>query len=187
MPNVCEEKYSKPYRGTYEGKTIPAEFFGMIANLDENLGKLEDFLAKQGLRENTILIYMTDNGTQSSQAKEIWNYHMRDKKTSVYEGGHRVPFFIRWLPQGNLSHGKGRNDLTQVQDLLPTLIELCGLKAKPDANFDGISLASLMKGKVDSLTGNWSSNTGSPVPPGILPSCCGTNGAWSTAVPLQSN
>jgi len=144
VPNVCPEKYSKPYVGEYEGKKIPDTFYGMIANLDENLGKLEAFLKARGLRENTLLIYMTDNGTQSSQAKEIFNAGMRDKKTSVYEGGHRVPCFVRW-PEGPLKHGRDVDTLTQVQDLLPTLIDLCALKADQPI-FDGDSLAGLLKG-----------------------------------------
>ncbi len=145
VPNICEKKYAEPYRGKHDGKPMPAEFYGMIANLDENLGKLEAFLEERGLRDNTLLIYLSDNGTQSNQAKEIFNAGMRDKKTSVHEGGHRVPCFVRW-PAGKLRHGTDIDDLTQVQDLLPTLIDLCGLK-RDDASFDGTSLARLLKGE----------------------------------------
>ena len=151
VPNVCPEEFSEPYVGNHEGKPIPAEFYGMIANIDENLGRLEEFLEETGLKENTIVIYMTDNGTQSTPAKEIFNYGMRDKKTSVYEGGHRVPLFVRW-PEGKLAHGRDVDELTQVQDLLPTLIELCGLKKqKSPLPFDGTSLAGLLKGSQKEL------------------------------------
>ncbi len=168
VPNVCEDKYSDPYVGKYEGKNIPAKFFGMIANLDENLGRLERFLNHRGLRDNTLLIYMSDNGTQSTGAKELFNAGMRDKKTSVFDGGHRVPCFIRW-PNGKLEHGHDVDELTQVQDLLPTLIELCGLdtgRALPSVDranrvpntgksdrptFDGTSLAGLLKGDTNKL------------------------------------
>jgi arylsulfatase len=149
VPNVCEEKYSKPYEGRHGGKPIPATFYGMIANLDENLGKLEAFLREKGLRENTILIFMTDNGTQSRQAQAIYNAGMRDRKTSVFEGGHRVPCFVRW-PVGGLKHDSDVDELTQVQDLLPTLIELCGLE-RDSAEFDGTSLAGLLKGTASEL------------------------------------
>ena len=127
VPNVCPDKYSAPYKGHYEGKPIPDTFYGMIANLDENMGKLEAFLQAKGLRENTLLIFLSDNGTQSGGAKAIYNAGMRDKKTSVYEGGHRVPCFVRW-PAGKLKHGRDVDDLTEVQDLLPTLIDLCELR-----------------------------------------------------------
>ena len=146
VPNVCPNQYSAPYKGQHEGKPVPDTFYGMIANLDENLGKLEAFLYWKGLRDNTLLIFMSDNGTQSSQAQAIHNAGMRAKKTSVYEGGHRVPCFVRW-PDGKLKHGNDVAELTQVQDLLPTLIELCGLDtAAKSTAFNGTSLAGLLKG-----------------------------------------
>ncbi|MCP4855836.1 MAG: arylsulfatase [Fuerstiella sp.] len=153
VPNVCDDKYSDPYIGKHEGRNIPAKFFGMVANLDENLGRLEEFLKARGLRDNTLLIYMSDNGTQSNEAKELFNAGMRDRKTSVFEGGHRVPCFIRW-PDGKLKHGRDVGELTQVQDLLPTLIELCGLNSGRETlpAFDGTSLAGLLKGTADELT-----------------------------------
>ena len=86
---------------------MPSKFYGMIANLDENLGKLETFLKEKGLRDSTLLIYMSDNGTQSTQAKEIFNFGMREKKTSVYEGGHRVPLFVA-LARGPIGARIGR-------------------------------------------------------------------------------
>jgi len=144
VPNVVAEKYSQPYRGEHEGKPIPDTFYGMIANIDENLGRLEAFLEEKNLRDDTILVYMSDNGTQSSGAHKLFNAGMRDKKTSVFEGGHRVPCFVRW-PGGPLKHARDVDELTQVQDLLPTLIELCGLQAD-QPKFDGISLARLLKG-----------------------------------------
>ncbi|MDH3583508.1 MAG: arylsulfatase, partial [Phycisphaerae bacterium] len=149
VPNVVTEKYSKPYRGRHEGKPIPDTFYGMIANIDENLGRLENFLQEKNLRDNTILLFLTDNGTQSSGAQKLFNAGMRDKKTSVFEGGHRVPCFIRW-PAGKLKHGRNVDELTHIQDLLPTLIDLCGLKAD-DPDFDGTSLAGLLRGTTTQL------------------------------------
>ncbi|MEM6504101.1 MAG: sulfatase-like hydrolase/transferase [Planctomycetota bacterium] len=152
VPDIVAEKYSKPYVGTHkDGKHVPARFYGMIANLDENLGRLEAFLSEKDLLDNTIVIYLSDNGTQSTRAKEIFNSGMREKKTSVYEGGHRVPFFVHW-PKGNLAHGQDIDELTQVQDVLPTLIELCDLKPiESPLDFDGTSLAGLLKGSVAEL------------------------------------
>lgn len=144
VPNICAEKYSRPYAGRYKEKPIPDTFYGMIANLDENLGKLESYLAANGLRRNTILIFLSDNGTQSRQAQAIYNAGMRNRKTSVFEGGHRVPCFIRW-PAGGFQHDRDIPTLTTVQDLLPTLIELCDLKTPKDTSFDGLSLADMLK------------------------------------------
>ncbi|MEM6691594.1 MAG: arylsulfatase, partial [Planctomycetota bacterium] len=146
VPDISAEKYSKRYEGKHDGNPMPSKFYGMIANLDENLGRLESFLKAKGLRDDTLLIYMSDNGTQSTQAKEIFNSGMREKKTSVYEGGHRVPLFVRW-PKGGLAHDSDVQELTQVQDLLPTLVELCSLKRiDSPMPFDGVSLAGLLQG-----------------------------------------
>ena len=149
VPEVVAEEYSKPYQGTHEGLPIPANFYGMIANIDDNIGRLEAFLKESGLRDNTILIFMSDNGTQNKMAQDIFNAGMRDRKTSVYEGGHRVPLFVRWI-DGKLQHGSDIQELTQVQDLLPTLIELCGLDYG-EGKFDGTSLAGLLRGEKKEL------------------------------------
>ncbi|MEM9283330.1 MAG: sulfatase-like hydrolase/transferase [Verrucomicrobiota bacterium] len=151
VPDIAPEKYLTPYVGDFEGMKMPTHFYGMIANLDENLGRLEAFLEEKKLKDNTIVIYMADNGTQSTAAKEIYNAGMREKKTSVYEGGHRVPFFIRW-PNGELQHGEDITELVQVQDVLLTLIELCGLEPiDSPLPFDGTSLAGLLTGEATEL------------------------------------
>jgi arylsulfatase A-like enzyme len=151
VPDQVAEEDAAPYRemGQYEGKPIHAEFYGQIANIDDNLGRLEEFLEERGLRENTILIYMTDNGTRSPKSQKIFNAGMRGKKTEIYEGGHRVPCFLRW-PDAGLDQGRDIDQLTQVQDLLPTLIDLCELDPK-DASFDGDSLAGLIRGEQEKL------------------------------------
>jgi arylsulfatase len=75
---------------------------------------------------------------------------MRGKKIDLYEGGHRVPFFVRW-PAGKLRSVGDIDLLTECQDILPTLMDLCGLKKPRAAKFDGISLAKLLRGKTDTL------------------------------------
>jgi arylsulfatase A-like enzyme len=144
-PLFVPDKYREPYRGQ---KQSIASFFGMIANIDENMAKLETFLRTNGLRENTIVIFMTDNGTASGET--IFNAGMRGKKISLYEGGHRVPFFIRW-PEGQFRASTDLPQLAESQDILPTLLELCDVPKPRSAHFDGISLAKLLRGKTDNL------------------------------------
>lgn len=144
-PDIVADKYASPYKGSFQGAEIPENFYGMIANIDENIGKLEAFLKESGLRDNTILIFMSDNGTQSKYAEAIYNAGMRGRKKSVYEGGHRVPLFVRWI-DGALQHGTDISELTEVQDILPTLIELCDLDSNKIV-FDGTSLKGLLKGE----------------------------------------
>lgn len=113
-----------------------AYFFAGIERVDRNIGLLRKALAEEGLAENTILIFMTDNG--GTAGVQLFNAGMRGKKGTVYEGGHRVPFFIHW-PAGKLKHGGDVGDLTAHFDVLPTLIDLCGLTPPRHVDFDGRS------------------------------------------------
>jgi arylsulfatase A-like enzyme len=137
--NIADE-YSRPYleKGVPESQ---ARFYGMITNIDENMGRLMRRLKELKLEENTILIFMTDNGTSGS-----YGGGMRGKKGSEYDGGHRVPFFIRWAG-GGFEGGRDVGRLTAHIDLLPTLIGLCGLKKPADVKFDGVSLVPLLKNR----------------------------------------
>ena len=139
-PYNIADKYSKPYRDKgVESKQ--ANFYGMITNIDENMGRLIRRLKQLDLEKNTILIFMTDNGTSGG-----YGGGMRGKKGSEYEGGHRVPCFIR-RPGGGLTGGSDIDRLTAHIDLLPTLIELCGLKKPCGVKFDGDSLVQLLTGQ----------------------------------------
>lgn len=119
-------------------------FYAMIANIDDNVGRLEVFLEREGLKENTILIFMTDNG--STYGAQHYNSGMRGGKSSLYEGGHRVPFFIRW-PAGKIGGGQDVAYLTQVQDVMPTLAALIGIDCHLPGNLDGIDLTMALRGK----------------------------------------
>ena len=133
-------KYSKPYEKV--GARV-ANFFGMIANIDDNVGKMRKFLDKEGLTENTIFIFTTDNGTSSGD--RVHNSGMRGKKGSEYDGGHRVPFFIHW-PKGNLTGGVDVEPITAQVDVLPTLIDLCQIKPPKGVTFDGTTIKTLLYG-----------------------------------------
>ena len=141
-PDLVAKKYLDMYPGRCAG------FFGMIAQFDENMGRMEQFMQESGLKENTIFIFMTDNGTRIENP--VFNAGMRGHKTQYYEGGHRVPFFLRWLAAG-LDKPRDIGELTHSTDLLPTLIDLCGLKKPADLECDGMSLASLIVGATDKL------------------------------------
>lgn len=118
-------------------------FLAMIRNVDTEIGELRKFLRDQGVDRDTILIFMTDNG--STFGPTYYNAGMRGKKAELWEGGHRVPFFINW-PNGNLDGPREINGLTQVQDILPTLIDLCGIKPPQNLSMDGVSLAAVLRG-----------------------------------------
>lgn len=138
-PLFVAEKYRAPYK---DQKPQVAAFFGMLANFDENLAKLEALLEKEKLRDNTILVFMTDNG--GTAGVPVFNAGMRGHKTELYEGGHRVPCWIRW-PGGKLRAPCDLAEVTECQDVLPTVLDLCGVKAPAGANFDGSSLAAALR------------------------------------------
>ena len=148
-PYLVPDKWAKFYVGNQD--VANANFYGMIANIDHNMGLLREHLTKLGLAENTILIFMTDNGTAAggkfqgldSEPRLGYNAGMRGKKSSVYDGGHRVPFFIRW-PKGDLNGGRDIRALAAHIDVLPTLADLCGIPVSDDYEPDGVSLKPLL-------------------------------------------
>lgn len=113
----------------------------MITNIDDNFKLLEEKLEALDLTDNTILIFTTDNGTASGD--KVFDAGLRGKKGSEYEGGHRVPLFIRW-PNGELTGGKDIDELVAHYDLLPTFVDLLGLDFNPVKPLDGKSLKPLL-------------------------------------------
>lgn len=153
-PYYVAPEWAAPYKGNKD-VTNP-NFYGMIANIDHNMGLLRKHLAKLELDENTILIFMTDNGTAAgakfkgldSEALLGYNAGMRGKKSSVYDGGHRVPFFIHW-PKGGLTGGRDIDTIGAHIDILPTLAELCDIQVGPGYDADGLSLKTLLDGDTE--------------------------------------
>ncbi len=153
-PYWVADSYAEPYEGV-ENVVLPP-FYGMIANIDEHLGDLTEYLESIGLMDNTILIFTTDNGTaQGAKVDAVLdgfvtkgqNAGMRGIKASMYEGGHRVPLFIHWK-DGGIATGQDITELTAHYDILPTLIDLCGLEvdAAIADKMDGQSLKPLIDG-----------------------------------------
>ncbi len=148
-PYDVHPRYSAPYAAM----GVPqqrARFYGMITNIDENVGRLRQRLAGLGLADNTILIFMGDNGTASGCnlhkggfVQDGYNAGMRGKKCWAFEGGHRNACFIHW-PDGGLTGGRDIGALSAQIDLLPTVIDLCGLRT-PQARLDGRSLAPVLR------------------------------------------
>ncbi|MDZ4818906.1 MAG: arylsulfatase [Planctomycetota bacterium] len=129
----------------YTGK-IPAnaeKFYWMIENIDDNFGQLLAFLEKQGLAENTLVIFMTDNG--GTAGVPIFNAGMRGSKGTECQGGVRVPSFWRW-PAGFAGNKETAALATHI-DIFPTLAEIAGVKSsdKVKSQVEGRSLMPLLK------------------------------------------
>jgi arylsulfatase A-like enzyme len=142
-PYLVDEKYSEHYRDNDD--IVSPEFYGMIENIDENFGDLRKTLIKLNIEDNTILIFMTDNGSSGcgefdddENLTRGFNSNMRGMKGSFYEGGHRVPFIINWA-NGNLNVEKHIKDAIYGVDIYPTLSQICNLNTPSD--IDGISFS----------------------------------------------
>ncbi|MFW6101714.1 MAG: arylsulfatase [Bacteroidota bacterium] len=148
-PLNVDEQYYNRYRNEEKLSEQEKAFYGMITNIDDNLGLLEQKLEAWNLRENTILIFMTDNGT--AYGADIFNAGMRGNKGSQYDGGHRVPFFIRWEHAG-IKGGRDVDAISSHTDVLPTLIDLCNLTPVDGPAYDGRSIKPFLTGKKDQWT-----------------------------------
>jgi arylsulfatase A-like enzyme len=117
-----------------------ARAYGMIENIDANFARLLKTLEEKKLADNTIVIFMTDNGTGGVR----YAAGLRNRKGTVYEGGIRVPFYIRG---SGLKEGTSIDSPTAHIDIAPTLLDLCSANPR-DARpaFDGQSLAGLLRG-----------------------------------------
>jgi len=136
---LAQEEFANMGRGL---KARLADYLGMVRNIDTNMGALMKFLSNEGLRDDTIVVFQTDNG--STHGPLYYNAGMRGMKTELWEGGHRVPCLISW-PNGDLAKPQAIDGLTQVQDMLPTLLDLCNILT--DRKFDGMSLAPVLRGQ----------------------------------------
>ncbi|QVY66067.1 arylsulfatase [Polaribacter sp. Q13] len=148
-PMNVPQKYYDMYKDEPSISETQKAYYGMITNIDDNIEKLDKKLKKLGLKDNTILIFMTDNGTATGYrvnkgVVQGFNAGMRGGKSSQYDGGHRVPLFIRWK-DGDIKKGLDVDKLTMNYDLLPTLIDLCGLEKPAESEYDGLSLKPLFE------------------------------------------
>jgi arylsulfatase A len=141
MPLDVGKEYVIPYRGDGMNE-LNAKAYGMITNIDDNVGRLLNTLDRLSIADNTIVIFLSDNGPRTSRIKndvypDRYNAALRGTKTAVYEGGIRVPFFIRWPER--LQAGKRTDTIAAHIDVVPTLLDACGV-AQPEHTIDGISL-----------------------------------------------
>jgi len=141
---INPENYSIPdnFPQMREGEFEAAQrVYAMVSNIDDNISALVHHLSKKGIADNTLLIFITDNGPQQYR----YNVGLRGKKGSVYEGGIRVPCFMNW--EGRFSSDLDIANPAANIDILPTLLDICGLEIPPAADLDGRSLLPLLEGE----------------------------------------
>ncbi|MCK5801267.1 MAG: arylsulfatase, partial [Lentisphaeria bacterium] len=154
--NAPHGPYNVPpeYQALYDDQAETenyARFLGMITNIDENFGKLRAKLAELDLERDTILMFMSDNGQCGGAANRepnAFNAGMRGFKGSEYEGGHRIPFLMRW-PVGGLTAAADVDELSSYADFMPTVLDLCGVAVPAERPFHGHSLAPILRNATD--------------------------------------
>lgn len=122
-----------------------ARVYAMVSNIDANVGRLLAQLDKLHLTRNTIVVFLTDNGPPQPR----YNAGLRGRKGSVYEGGIRVPCFVRW--PARLPADKKIDATAAHIDLLPTLLSACDVEKPAGVALDGVDLMPLLSGQQQSL------------------------------------
>lgn len=152
-PFIAPEKNAQRFRKLgFSEKT--AGFYGMIENIDENIGRLMEHLDEWNLFEDTIVIFLSDNGmtgggsgrgkvgqSEDGTVLEAYNAGMKGQKGSTDEGGTRVPAFFRW--DGKIEAGRSIDTIGAHIDMMPTLAALAGAELPPN-QVEGRSLLPLI-------------------------------------------
>lgn len=143
VPIQVPDRYFQKYkqRGLDD---MHAGIYGMCENIDDNVGRILDLLDQLSIKNNTVIMFLTDNGPFSSR----FNAGLRGKKKQLAEGSVRSPLFVRW--PGKIRPGIRVRALAADIDILPTIAELCGISKPNTLPLDGISLVPLLNGKTDS-------------------------------------
>jgi arylsulfatase A-like enzyme len=138
-PLIVGDEWADPFRKQGLPEDV-AKVYGMVANIDWNLGKLQETLRGRNLERDTLVIFITDNGPTGPSPR--FNAGMRSVKGTVYQGGIRVPCFMQ-LP-GRLKPGKVDRIAAHI-DIVPTILDLCGIAKPAGLELDGRSLLPLVE------------------------------------------
>ena len=149
LPFTAPHTPVKPAK-EFQGRT-DSEYGDFVVEVDHRVGEIMKALDDAGIADNTLLIFTADNGASPNAAKTaIENGHTPNKpwrggKTHVWEGGHRVPFFVRW--PGKVKTNSVCDDLYCVTDLMATCADIAGVKLPDNAGEDSVSMLESMLGK----------------------------------------
>ena len=157
VPLIVADKWAKPYRDMGL-PDVYAKLYGMVSNIDMNVGRVLDHLDKLKLADDTIVVFTSDHGPCPSSrhnGEHRFNAGLRGQKGSLYEGGIRTPCLWRW--PNRFPEGRDIDRLANPIDFLPTLAAACGASLPADRTIDGINLLPLLTGEAD--VGRWPDRT----------------------------
>jgi arylsulfatase A-like enzyme len=145
-PLEVPEQWIEPYRANPELGETHARLYGMVSNIDWNIGRILAALDAHGVAENTIVVYTSDHGpcpsardfTQTADRQVRWNAGLRGEKGSLYDGAVKVPSFWRW-PAGGWTGGRDDDTVASPIDVLPTIAAAITADL-PAVTIDGVDL-----------------------------------------------
>lgn len=137
------EKYVAMYRDKVKDEKL-ARYYGAVTCMDEAIGAVMDAVEKAGQTENTIFLFMSDNGGSGNGG----NAPLKGNKSTMWEGGLRVPFIARW--PGKLPAGKVTDEFLTSLELVPTLVAATGAQAPEGVKLDGFDMMPIMRGETKS-------------------------------------
>ena len=151
----------------------PASVDGMIASMDRLCGRIIDEVDRLGIAENTVIIFMGDNGTDLNRPRQTTAGEVVGKKTDLNDAGTHIPLIVRW--PANVKAGEVAADLIDMADLFPTICDVAGVEIPASIDVDGVSFAPRLRdgvpstrkwvtagidGKVSLFDGQWRYNVG---------------------------
>jgi arylsulfatase len=131
----------------FAGKTGNGDWADMLAEMDHNVGQMLDAVERLGIREDTIVIFASDNGPEYVRPWDGWSGPWRGQYFTALEGGVRVPFMIRW--PGKVPAGRVSNEIVHGADLFTTLAHMGGAHVPTDRPIDGVDQSDFFTGKTD--------------------------------------
>jgi arylsulfatase A-like enzyme len=131
----------------FAGKTGNGDWADMLAEMDHNVGQMLDAVDRLGIRDNTIVIFASDNGPEFVRAWDGWAGPWKGQYFTAWEGGIRVPFMIRW--PGKVPAGRVSDEIVHAVDLFPTLAKFAGGEVPKDRPIDGTDQSDFFTGKTD--------------------------------------
>lgn len=143
-PWEADKRFLADYLGKgYDG--LPATYASMIESMDDSLGKILRWLSERGVEDNTLLVFMSDNGVPKQCPR---NLPLRGHKLTPYEGGVRVPMIVRW--PGRTSVGTRQDSLVKIEDLFPTILAAAGVEQPQTVQAtDGVNFLPLLGTEAD--------------------------------------
>lgn len=163
-PLQAPEEIIKRYRASGDLTEEVATLYAMIESMDAGIGRVLEALTKNGLDENTIIVFTSDNGPVLRGNLDRYNGPFRGQKGQAWEGGIRVPAIVRW--PGHLPSGKQSDEMVHFCDWLPTLASMANIALPDDLELDGYDVTCRLEGKSGDIPDVrfWQRNRYEPVP-----------------------